>query len=390
MYFIGIDISKYKHDCFIMNENNQVIRGSFSFDNSQEGFKTFLDVLKSLDRSQEIKIGLEATGHYGNNLKLFLNDNGYSFMEFNPLLIKRFASSHSLRRTKTDKCDASLIATILTDATIEYKPYRFSSYHIQELKSLTRERESMIKQRSLQLVHLTNILDKIFPEYKQFFNNKLSNTALFILDKFKSPSRIAKLNNHDIEIIHNYSRKIPASKIIKLKELAKNTIGNETKYNVSLLHSILNIYKSLDEEVSVLESQINEIMNQYKSPIASILGISSLSAGSLIGEFEDITIFDNPNQLTAFCGVDPSRNQSGTEDHNGHMVKHGSGHLRYVLFNVAMTVIAHNPTFYEFYRKKRSEGKCHLVALSHVVKKLIRVIFKLEKDNLMFNSNLLR
>ena len=131
-------------------------------------------------------------------------------------------------------------------------------------------------------------------------------------------------------------------------------------------------------------------MNQYKSPIASIPGISSVSAGSLIGEFEDITRFDNPNQLTAFCGVDPSRNQSGTEDHNGHMVKHGSGHLRYVLFNVAMTVIVHNPIFYEFYRKKRSEGKCHLVALSHVVKKLIRVIFKLEKDNLMFNSDLLR
>ena len=128
MYFIGIDISKYKHDCFIMNENNQVIRDSFSFDNSQEGFKTFLDVLKSLDCSQEIKIGLEATGHYGNNLKLFLIDNGYSFMEFNPLLIKRFASSHSLRRTKTDKYDASLIATILTDATIEYKPYRFSIF----------------------------------------------------------------------------------------------------------------------------------------------------------------------------------------------------------------------------------------------------------------------
>ena len=128
MYFIGIDISKYKHDCFIMNENNQVIRGSFSFHNSQEGFNTFLDVLKSLDRSQEIKIGLEATGHYGNNLKLFLNDNGYSFMEFNPLLIKRFASSHSLRRTETDKYDASLIAAILTDATIEYKPYRFSIF----------------------------------------------------------------------------------------------------------------------------------------------------------------------------------------------------------------------------------------------------------------------
>ena len=390
MYLIGIDIAKYKHDCFIMNEFGQVIRDSFSFDNSQEGFKYLLDVLKSLDCSQEIKIGLEATGHYGINLKLFLNDNGYSFMEFNPLLVKRFASSHSLRRTKTDKCDASLIASVLSDSTIEYKPYRFSSYHIHELKSLTRERESMIKQRSLQLVRLTNILDKIFPEYKAFFNNRLQGTALFILEKFKSPSRIAKLNNHDIELIHNHSRKIPASKIVKLKELAKKSVGNETKYNISLLKSILNIYKALDEEVSSLESQIIEIMNQYNSPITSIPGISVISAASLIGEFEDISKFDNPNQLVAFAGVDPSRNQSGTMDFNGHMVKHGSGHIRYVLFNVAMTVIVHNPTFYQYYHKKRSEGKCHRVALSHVIKKLIRVIFKLEKDNLTFDPNFSR
>lgn len=390
MYFIGIDISKYKHDCFIMDDNGQVIRDSFSFDNSQEGFNILLDVLKSLDCSQNIKIGLEATGHYGNNLKLFLNDNGYSFMEFNPLLVKRFASSRTLRRTKTDKCDAAIIASAVADPTIEYKPYRFSSYHIQELKSLTRERESMVKQRSLQLVHITNILDKIFPEYKGFFNNRLQGTALFILEKFKSPSRIAKLSNHDINIIHNFSRKISSSKIVKLKELARNTVGNETKYSISLLQSILNIYKSIDDEVSNLESQINEIMNQYNSPIASIPGISKISAGALIGEFEDISRFDNSNQLVAFCGVEPSRNQSGTMDFQGHMVKHGSGHIRYVLFNVAQTIIIHNPTFYEYYHKKRNEGKCHRVALSHVVKKLIRVIFKLEKDNLMFNSDLLK
>ena len=176
MYYISIDISKYKHDCFIMDETGQTIRDSFSFDNSQEGFKTLLEVLKALDCSQKIKVGLEATGHYGNNLKLFINDNGYSFMELNPLLVKRFASSHTLRRTKTDKCDASLIS----DSTIEYKHYRFSSYYILELKSLSRERKSMIRQRSLQLVHITNILDKIFSKYKAFFHNHLQGTALYL------------------------------------------------------------------------------------------------------------------------------------------------------------------------------------------------------------------
>ena len=71
MYLVGIDISKFKHDCFIMTETGEVIKNSFSFDNNDSGFTLLLDTLKSLDQSQKIKIGLEATGHYGNNLKLF-------------------------------------------------------------------------------------------------------------------------------------------------------------------------------------------------------------------------------------------------------------------------------------------------------------------------------
>lgn len=390
MYLIGIDIAKYKHDCFIIDNNGQVIRDSFSFDNSQEGFLYLLDVLKSLDRSQKIKIGLEATGHYGTNLKLFLNDHGYSFMEFNPLLVKRFASSHSLRRTKTDKCDASLIASVLSDPTIKYKPYRFSSYHILELKTLTRFRESMIKQRSLQLVQITNILDKIFPEFKPFFGNKLSSTALFILSKYKKPSRIARWSNKDIQDIHNFSRRIPMFKFVKLKELAKNTVGNENQYLISLLQSILNIYNTLDAEVSSLDSQITEIMKQYDSPIASIQGISLISAASLIGEFGDISKFDNPNQMLAYAGLEPSRAQSGTTDFKGHMVKHGSGHLRYVLFNLVPVLCLHNPIFYSYYIKKRNEGKSYRVTQSHVIKKLIRVIYRLETTDTLFDSNLLR
>ena len=90
MYLVGIDISKFKHDCFIMTETGEVINNSFSFNNNDSGFTLLLNTLKSLDQSQKIKIGLEATGHYGNNLKLFLTENNYSFMELNPYLVKKF------------------------------------------------------------------------------------------------------------------------------------------------------------------------------------------------------------------------------------------------------------------------------------------------------------
>ena len=97
MYFVGIDISKFKHDCVVIDEIGDVILPSWSFNNDREGFSLLRERLRGL--GDEVKIGLEATGHYGQNLKLFLEANGFSFMEFNPLLVSRFAGSKTDRKS---------------------------------------------------------------------------------------------------------------------------------------------------------------------------------------------------------------------------------------------------------------------------------------------------
>ena len=129
MYFVGIDISKFKHDCAIIDELGDVITPSRSFQNDCEGFSLLKELLDALNG--EKKIGFEATGHYGQNLKLFLENNGFSFMEFNPLLINQFVRSKSLRKTKTDSIDALTIAQYLM--TVEYKPYPPSFYTLEKL-----------------------------------------------------------------------------------------------------------------------------------------------------------------------------------------------------------------------------------------------------------------
>ncbi|WP_304509265.1 IS110 family transposase, partial [Anaerotignum sp.] len=102
MYFVGIDISKYKHDCFITTESGDVVFNSFTIKNNHDGFQQLLTVLNSLDYQEHIRIGFEATAHYSLNLKLFLEKAHYSFMEFNPVLLAKFNKSQTLRRTKTD------------------------------------------------------------------------------------------------------------------------------------------------------------------------------------------------------------------------------------------------------------------------------------------------
>lgn len=114
MFYVGIDVAKYKHDFAIINEQGLVIVPPKTIQNSEEGFNELLSSLSSLDRSQEIKIGLEATGHYGSNLKTFLSKHGFNFVELNPLKVSRFHQQISLRRTKTDKIDCLVIAQFIS------------------------------------------------------------------------------------------------------------------------------------------------------------------------------------------------------------------------------------------------------------------------------------
>ena len=386
MIYVGIDISKYKHDCFICKDTGEVIVENLSFDNTKKGFQQFLDLLKPYDNSN-VHIGLEATGHYGLNLKLFLEKNNYSFMEFNPLLVKEFYKSLSLRKTKTDKVDAVVITQKLM--SVPYKPNSKLFYHKYSIKSLTRLRENLVKQRSKYKVQLTNILDIIFPEFKPFFSNSLGITSLYILNKYKTPNKIA--NMRDFETLNKLSRgNFTYAKFVKLKDLAKNTIGESNDIFEIELSSILNLYKNIDDHIIELDKQISTIIKDLNPPTLSIPGIGVISCASIISEFGDVSRFSNAAKMLSFAGLEPGIIESGTMSSKGKMVKHGSGYLRYSLMNVALTVIRYNNTFYDYYYKKISEGKCHRVALSHVCKKLIRVIYILETKNIQFNSSLLK
>ena len=100
--------------------------------------------------------------------------------------------------------------------------------------------------------------------------------------------------------------------------------------------------------------------------------------------------FSSPAQMLAFAGLEPGISESGTESHKGRMVKRGSSQLRYTLMNCALPLIRFDVTFATYYAKKRSEGKPHRVAISHVTKKLVRVIFALERQNTDFVATALR
>lgn len=187
------------------------------------------------------------------------------------------------------------------------------------------------------------------------------------------------------------SRRIPISKLDDLRIIASNTVGNSSPFLTKELLSLIRMYETLNEEVIAIEKEIVSIMSTIDSPTASIPGIGLVSAATIISKFGDFAKFDSQTQCVAYAGLDAGISQSGTKCFKGKMVKRGSSHLRYVLMNVVKMVCIHNDTFKSYWLKKKvREHKNMRVADSHTAKKLIRLIYHLETNQIKFDPLLSR
>ncbi|MGF7145904.1 transposase [Anaerotaenia torta] len=304
MYFVGIDISKYKHDCFITTESGEFVTNSFTIKNNKDGFLELLTVLKALNPQEEIRIGFEATAHYALNLKLFLEKAHYSFMEFNPVLLAKYNKSQTLRRTKTDAIDCSSIARWLM--TVDYKPYPVGFYHTYSLKSLTRLRDTLVKQRSFYIVKITNVLDHTFPEFKPFFHNRFSKTSLYLLETYGSAEKMARMNSASYDNLRKISRgKFSMQKFLKLKELATNTVGEDNEIFSLQLQSLINLHNQAAKEVNLIEEQIISLIQDIQPKSLTIPGIGALSAAVIYAEYGDLSKYNSPSQMLSFAGLEP-------------------------------------------------------------------------------------
>lgn len=230
------------------------------------------------------------------------------------------------------------------------------------------------------------MLDIIFPELHRIVSNLHNHFVYDLLTNYPSPQKIARARSSSLLKI----KQLTADKAHQIQEIAKQTIGNtSTVLSLELVQLIENI-KHYDKQITQVQEEINLLMIELNSPITSIPGIRSLLGAIILAEMKTVHNFKNPNQLQAFAGLDPAIYQSGQMGNTGHMVKRGSSYLRYALIQAAKLIAIYSPHFKAYLRLKISQGKHYNVAVTHVAKKLIRVIYHLLKTNQLFDETKLR
>ena len=380
---VGIDVSKDKHDCFIVSSDGEVLADVFTIPNTLDGFTCLLQRIRECTTPQDkIKVGLEATGHYSYNLLGFLLDNGLATYVLNPLRTNLYRKSLSLRKTKTDRVDARTIAfMLLSDAGL--KPYTDTAYHNEELKSLTRYRFDKVKQRAKLKRSISRLVCILFPELEKLVPTLHIASAYALLEEFPGAKQIASAHLTRLKALLESASKghYKRDMALEIRDAARNSIGSRMPAKSLELQHTIRLIRELDVEIAEIEEQIQSIMDELHSPITTIPGLGFRMAAMILAEVGDFTRFDSPDKLLAYAGMSPSTYQSGQlKNCYPHMEKRGSRYLRYALYNATKYVCHWDPTFAAYLAKKRNEGKHYNIALSHAAKKLVRLIFAMEKS----------
>ena len=385
MVYVGIDIAKLNHYASAIDSDGVLLFEPFEFLNDNAGFYTLLSKLNSFE-PDDIIIGLESTAHYGNNLVSFLVSKGFHVCVINPIQTANLRKNN-IRKTKTDKVDTLVIAKAV--ALMDH-PRFVTLYDIalMQLKNLGRFRMKLVKQRSRTKIQLTACLDQVFPELQYFFKSGIHQKTVYaILKEAPSASQIASMHLTHLKnlLVSNSQGHFKKETALALRVLAQKSVGTtDRSLSIQITQSIAQI-KLLDRQIDVVESEIRDIVISLDSVIMTIPGIGPINGGMILGEIGDINRFSKPRKLLAFAGLDPSVYQSGNFiAKKTKMSKRGSSALRYALMNAAHNVVKYNQTFKEYYDSKRSEGRGHYNALGHCAGKLVRIIFKMLKDNVEF------
>jgi len=391
-WFLGIDVSKETFDaCCLPNQGEKVFNLSASMD--RKGFEELIKQLSALSMVQEsVLVGVESTACYHINLYSFLVSLGYPVVVINPLLISNFVKLQ-LRKTKTDKKDASVIAQFLLLNRDSLSQTLFSS-EISDLRDLSRQRESLVDQMSSTKSEIKRLLSMTFPELEHI-SGIFTKSMLRLLCQYPSAvsmkqakrSRIAK-----ILIPGSYGKQTNAS-VDRILKAAQISIGTSSPTKEIILKQKASLLTQLEEHLQELTDILIELcqgkIQGEMDILTSMKGIGEKSAANFLVEMGgDMKQFGNHKKVIAMAGLDPALYQSGKIDRKGKISKRGNRHLRRVIWLMTTKVIQFNERFKQYYLRRIKEGLPYKKAVLATAHKLIRVIFAMLRNKTLFDARM--
>jgi len=389
MNAVGIDVSKGKSMVSVVRPFGEVVVTPYEIRHTASELRELAHSLKSLDG--ETRVVLEHTGRYYEPVAQSLCNAGIFVSAVNPLLIKEYGNN-SIRKVKTDKADALKIARYGLDNWAELREHTPMDKLRDQLKILNRQYSLYVKNRTALKNNLIALLDQTFPGANAFFDSPVRQdgsqkwvdfaASFWHVDCVRSlGSKAFTERYHKWCKRHGYNFNVSKAAVIyeEAGELVPTLPKNDST-KVLITEAITQLNTG-SRTVEVLRAEMNRLAGQLPEypVVMSMYGVGPSLGPQLMAEIGDVRRFAHRGSLTAFAGVDPMPNQSGSYERQSNPAsKRGSPYLRKTLFLVMTVLLQKAPAddpVYQFLDKKRSEGKPYYVYMTAGANKLLRIYY---------------
>ena len=396
MNAVGIDVSKGKSMVCVLRPYGEIVFSPFEVTHTSSDISNLIDLIMSIDG--ESRVVLEHTGRYYEPLAHQLSQAGLFVSAINPKLIKDF-DNNSLRKVKSDKADSVKIARYTLDKWSELKQYSVMDEIRNQLKTMNRQFGFYMKHKTAMKNNLIGILDQTYPGVNTYFDSPArddgSQKWVDFVSTYWHVDCVRKMSlNSFTEHYQKWCKRkkynFSKSKAEEIYGKAKELVPVLPKDDLTkrILHQAIDQLDSASKTVAQLRMLMNETaakLPEYDI-VMSMTGVGPSLGPQLMAEIGDVSRFTHKGAITAFAGVDPGVNESGSHAQKSvPTTKRGSSSLRKTLFQIMDVLIKTHPqddAVYQFIDRKRAQGKPYYVYMTAGANKFLRIYYGRVKEYL--------
>jgi transposase len=237
----GIDVSSTNHQVCVPEDRDE---------NHNQSFGCFTEDLHKIARwllqCKISTVAMEATGIYWVQLYMVLEEYGLDVILVNARHIKNIAGK------KTDVVDASWIQLLHSYGllTASFQPENM----IRQIRQLTRQRESLIKSSSREVLHMQKALEQMNIKLHKVISDLLGKSGMAILKAIivqgiRTASELAQYADHRIKATQ--------------QEIIKSLEGNWAEDQMFILKQSYELYNFYQQKINECDGKIDQFMQVY-------------------------------------------------------------------------------------------------------------------------------
>lgn len=385
-YYIGIDNSSLDHKVHIINDEGH-FHSQFVIENNLYGFNSLYNSIRIFEK---FMIGFETPC---GPLAEYLKNKEYPVFHVNPLKIKRFKQTVKISGNKNDNIDAAAIAEYLRKNSAHCRPLLYNSAEVEKLKMLCVIHRRITEEHTRYKNKLHYSVRQYFGLHESLFTDFGCTVQLKMLIKYPTFSELREANREELELFlktNKYCLPKHMKRIVNKIQSYDQIMSPEVEYTFSIeVKMLCVILLEIRQKLSEVEKEMKSIIDKHHlgQVFKSIPGAGTILSANLLALFGDKTErFDNANQAQCLFGTAPKNYQSGNYS-KVLMRKACNKHAKNVLYNFAFSSLNHNTWARLYYDEQRQKGKSHAVALRALSNKWVKVMFRLWKDEIIYQKD---